>query len=205
MTSPGALGGVGLGASLAGGLVSAFGAQQTGAAQQQMFNYQAAVAQINSKIDLQNSDYAINQGEQQATQYGMKEAQQFGQIRAAQGASNIDVNSGSNAQVQSSERAVAGIDTATIRSNAAKVAYDYDVKSTMDLNQSTLDTMAGINAKTAGDINATASILGTVGSVATKWQQGNTSGLFGSGTISGLGGGGNYSGTPGAVNTGGLY
>jgi hypothetical protein len=196
MTSPSALGGVGLGASLAGGLVSAYGAQQSGAAQQQMFNYQAAVAQINSKIDLQNSDYAINQGEQQATQYGMKEAQQFGAIRTAQGASNIDVNSGSNAQVQSSERAVGAIDTTTIRSNAAKVAYDYDVKSTMDLNQSTLDTMAGINAKTAGDINATASLLGTAGSVATKWQQGNTSGLFGSGNIGTFTNGGNDGAPP---------
>ena len=184
--------GVGLASSLAGGLVGAAGAASSGTAQQQMYNYQGAVAQINSKIDLQNADYAINQGEQQATQYGMKEAQQFGQIRASQGASNIDVNSGSNAQVQSSERAVGAIDTTTIRSNAAKVAFDYDTKSTMDLNQSTLDTMAGINAKTAGDINATSSILGTVGSVATKWQQANTAGLFGGG-----GGGGGGSGNTG--------
>ena len=196
MAAPSALGGIGLGASLAGGLVSAFGAAQQGTAQQQMYNYQSAVAQINSKIDLQNSDYAINQGEQQATQYGMKEAQQFGQIRAAQGASNIDVNSGSNAQVQSSEREVGAIDTTTIRSNAAKTAYDYDVKSTMDLNQSTLDTMAGINAKTAGNINATSSLLGAAGSVATKWQQGSTSGLFGSGNIGTFTNGGNDGAAP---------
>jgi hypothetical protein len=189
------IGGTGLATSLVGGLIGAFGAEKTGQAQQQMFNYQAAVAQINSKIDLQNRDYAINQGEQQSAIYGMKEAQTFGQIRASQGASNIDVNSGSSAAVQSSERAVGAIDTTTIRSNAAKVAFDYQTKSTMDLNQSTLDTMAGINAKTAGDINATASILGTAGSVATKWMQGSTAGLFGSGTISGGGGSGMGGGT----------
>jgi hypothetical protein len=195
MTSPTAIGGIGLATSFVGGLLSAGGAEKTGQAQQQMFNYQAAVAQINSKIDLQNRDYAINQGEQQSAIYGMKEAQTFGQIRASQGASNIDVNSGSSAAVQSSERAVGAIDTTTIRSNAAKVAFDYQTKSTMDLNQSTLDTMAGINAKTAGDINATASILGTAGSVATKWMQGSTAGLFGSGTISGGGGSGMGGGT----------
>jgi hypothetical protein len=166
--------------SLAGGLLSAYGSEKSGQATQQMYNYKAGVAQINSQIDLQNADYAVNQGEQQSLAYGMKESQQIGQTRAVQGASNIDVNSGSNAAVQSSEKAVGAIDTTTIRSNAAKVAYDYDTKSTMDLNQSTLDTMAGINAKTAGDISATASILGTAGSVASKWQQGKTSGMFGS-------------------------
>ena len=100
------------------------------------------------------------------------------------------------AQVQASEKEVGAIDTTTIRSNAAKVAFDYQTKSTMDLNQATLDTMAGINAKTAGDINAASSVLGTVGSVATKWGAGKSAGLFGSGTINAnpLFGGGSPSG-----------
>ena len=179
-----AIGGVGLGATLAGGMLSAYGAEKTGAAQQQMYNYQAAVAKINSQIDKQNAEYAIDQGEKQAAIYGAKEAQTFGAIRAAQGASNIDVNSGSAARVQASEKLVGGIDTTQIRSNAAKVAFDYDVKSTMDLNQATLDTMAGINAKTAGDINMAASILGTVGSVSSKWMQGKTVGMFADPSVS---------------------
>lgn len=178
MTQPAGLGGAGLGFSLAGGILSAFGAEKSGQAQQQMYNYQAGVAQINAQIDKQNADYALNQGEQQAIQYGMKEREQFGQIRASQGASNIDVNSGSAARVQSSDRAVGAIDTTQIRSNAAKVAYDYDVKSTMDLNQATLDTMAGVNAKTSGDISAMSSVLGTVGSVSSKWLQGRQVGMF---------------------------
>jgi hypothetical protein len=180
MTSPSAIGGVGAGASLAGGLLSAFGAEKAGQATQQMDNYKAAVAQINSKIDLQNADYAVNQGEQQSLTYGLKEAQTMGTIRTSEAASGIDVNSGSASQVQASQRTIAGIDTTTIRSNAAKVAFDYDTKSVMDLNDSTLDTMAGINAKTAGDINAASSIIGTVGSVSSKWLSGKQSGLFGS-------------------------
>ena len=67
---------------------------------------------------------------------------------------------------------------ADIRSNAAKVAFDYDTKSVMDLNQATLDTMAGANAKTAGEISAASSILGTVGSVSSKRLQGNQAGLW---------------------------
>jgi hypothetical protein len=173
------IGGVGLGASLAGGLLSAFGAKKSGESQQQMYDYQAQVARINSQIDLQNRDYALNQGEIQASQYGMKAAQTFGAIRAAQGASNLDVNSGSAALVQGSERRVASIDMTQIRSNAAKVAYDYSTKSAMDLNQSTLDTMAGVNARTAGNISAASSILGTAGSVSSKWLQGKQAGLWG--------------------------
>lgn len=175
---------IGMGASLAGGLLSAFGAEKQGAAQQAMYNYQAQVARINSQIDLQNADYVRNQGGQQSVIAGLRGAQQFGGIVAAQGASNIDVSSGSAARVQQSQRTITGMDVTQIRSNAAKTAYDYDVKSTMDLNQATLDVMAGQNAKLAGDINAASSILGTIGSVSSKWLQGSKAGLFGAGVFS---------------------
>lgn len=173
------VGGLGLGASLAGGLLSAFGANQAGQRQQQMYDYQAQVAKINADIDKQNAAYARNKGEIEATQYGMKAAQQRGQIISAQAASGLDVNSGSAKQVQASQRTITGMDMTQIRSNAAKVAYDYDTKSVMDLNQATLDTMAGENAAKAGQINAFASVLGTVGSVSSKWMQGNQQGMWG--------------------------
>ena len=79
-----AMGVIGLGASLAGGILGAEGAKTTAADQQKMYNYQAGVAKINSQIDLQNADYARNQGEIQATQFGLKEAQQ--EARSAENA-----------------------------------------------------------------------------------------------------------------------
>jgi len=176
-----AMGVIGMGATLAGGVLGAQGATQEAAATQKMYNYQAGVARINSQIDLQNAEYARNQGEVQAQQYGQKAAQQFGAIRTTQAASGIDVNSGTPAQVQASQRQITTTDLGTIRANAAKTAYDYDVKSTMDLNQSTLDIMAGDNAIQAGKIKAQASILGSVASVASKWQQGSQMGIFGGG------------------------
>lgn len=175
-----ALGAVGIGATLAGGITSAIGAEKTATATQQSYNYQAGVAQLNSKIDLQNADYARSQGETQAEQYGLKAGQQQAAIRNTQAASGLDVNSGSATDVQRSQRTLTAIDTAQIRSNAAKTAYDYDVKSTADLNQSTLDVMAGNNAITAGNFQAASSILGSVGSVSSKWLQGTQSGMFGS-------------------------
>lgn len=174
-----AIASIGLGATLAGGLLSARAEKQSGEAQQQMYNYQAQVAKINSQIDLQNRDYAIDQGQREAEIAGMKGGQQFGAIRTAQGASGFDVNTGSAARVQDSQRKVTQMDLSQIRTNAAKTAYDFTVKSTMDTNQATLDTIAGQNAKIAGDIRSTASILGTIGSVSSKWLAGNTAGLWG--------------------------
>ncbi len=57
-----AMGAIGIGATIAGGVTSAIGAEKTASAQQASFNYQAGVAQINSTIDLQNADYARDQG-----------------------------------------------------------------------------------------------------------------------------------------------
>jgi len=174
-----AVGIIGMGASLAGGIMGAEGAQQTAAAQQQMYNYQAGVARINAQIDQQNREYALNVGEIQATQFGLKAAQQEGHIRSQQSASGFDVNSGSNLDIQTSQKKLDSMDMTQIRSNAAKTAYDFDVKATMDLNQSNLDVMAGQNAKAAGDINAMSSIIGSVGSVSSKWLQGSQTGMWG--------------------------
>lgn len=171
-------GAVGLGATLAGGMLSAAGNMQQGAAEQQMYNYRAQVARINADIDRQNAAWSRTKGEVEATQYGMKAAQQRGAIQVAQAASGLDVNSGSNKDVQNSQEKIKNMDLSTIRSNAAKVAYDYETKATMDENQASLDVMAGQNAKTAGNIKAFSSILGTVGTVSSKWQQGSSTGLW---------------------------
>lgn len=173
-----AVGAIGIGTSLAGGILGAVGAKKSAAAQQQMYDYQAGVAKVNAQIDRQNAEYSINYGEQQATQFGLKERQQEGQIKVAQAASNLDVNSGSAVDVQTSQRKLGQMDMTQIRSNAAKTAYDFNVKATMDENQATLDTMAGENARSAGNINAMSSILGSIGSVSSKWMQGSQMGMW---------------------------
>lgn len=188
-----AVGSVGVGASLAGGLLSAFGAASSGNAQKQMYDYQSQVATLNATIDKQNAEYASNQGEIQASQYGQKAAQQRGGIIAAQGASGIQVGTGSSADVVRSQKTITNLDLTQIRSNAAKTAYDFETKSAADTDQATLDTMAGENAQKAGYIGAASSILGTVGSVSSKWLQGNTAGLWGGSS----GGGGVVLGSPG--------
>lgn len=180
MASPAAVGGVGIGATGAGSLLSAFGAYKQGQSTSAMYGYQAGMATLNSKIALQNADYASQQGEQQAVIEGRKGAQQLGAIKANQGASGLDVNSGSTVQVQQSQRQTTQLDTQQIRSNAAKTAYDFQTQSAEDVAQAGMYTAAASNANTAGDIGALTSLVGGAASISSKWLAGTQSGMFGS-------------------------
>ena len=171
---------ISLAASAAGGGVSAFGALEQGKSQAAMYNYQAGVANLNSQIAKQNADYAVASGEVQAQESGMRTRQQVGGIIAQQGAGGLAIGGGSNARVVSSQQQVGQEDQALIRSNAARTAYGYEVQGVQDTAQAALDTTAATNAKTAGDISAFGSILGTAGSVSSKWLQASQSGAFGS-------------------------
>ena len=87
--TPASIGALGLGASAGGSILSAFGASQTGKAQQQMLQYQAGISQLQKQIALQNRDYALGVGEQEALSYGLRARDTMGKIKAAQGASGF--------------------------------------------------------------------------------------------------------------------
>jgi hypothetical protein len=109
----------------------------------------------------------------------MKASQQRGAIITTQAASGLDVNTGSAKQVRESQQKITTMDNAQIRANAAKIAYDYETKAGMDENQATLDEMSGKQAKEASKFKMLESVIGTVSGVASKWQQGKTTGLWG--------------------------
>jgi hypothetical protein len=161
----------GMFATAAGGIGKAISAISTGESQQQMFDYQAGIANLNAQIASQNSNYATQIGELQAADAGISGAQKMGQIKAAQGASGLDVNTGSAVDVRNSQALVTGQNIAAIRSNAAKTAYDYRVQGVGFGAEAQLDTFAGKNASEAGFINAGSSIIGTASSVSSEWLQ----------------------------------
>ena len=153
-----------------GALISAYGNYEAGQANKQQAQYQAGVASLNQTIAEQNAAYARYAGEVEAQTEGMKVRSQIAQTRAEQGAGGLDVSSGSNALVQKSEYDIGQQDIATIRSNAAKRAYGYQVAGVQYEAESTLDKYKGDQAETAGDINALASLIGGAGSVSSKWM-----------------------------------
>lgn len=186
MSDPSTLGQIGLGTSIAGGITQTAGALFSGGAQSSYYNYRAGISQLNAMIDLQNANYAKQAGEIKATQYGMAAQQRMGQIKAAQASSGIDVNSGSAVDVRKSQDVVSHMDQDMIRSNAAKVAYDYTNAAMGHMAEASANQSAAAMAKKAGYLNAASSIIGTAGSVAGKWYQGQSLGMFGSNGVIGL-------------------
>jgi hypothetical protein len=172
------IGMLGMGSSLMGGLTGALGSIMGGSSQSAMYKYQAGIATMNAKVAKQNAEYAIQSGESQSFQSGQKTRFQIGQQKTAQGASNLDVNSGSPSQVRDSQQAVGMVDQSTIRTNAGRKAYGFEVESAQDTAQAGADLAAAKNATTAGDIGAFSSIIGSAGSVSSKWLQGNQIGLW---------------------------
>jgi hypothetical protein len=148
--------------------------------------YQAGVAALNSQISQQNANYASQSGELQAAKYGVGARATEGHIVAGEAASGLDVKSGSAKSVQESQHTVSTMDMDTIRMNATKTAYDYEVQANQFKSQAAMDVAGSQNIQKATQLNVASSLVGGAGSVAQKWLQGNQMGLF-SGASSTLG------------------
>lgn len=168
---------ISMGATAGGGILGAFGAEQQGAAQAQMYQYKAGVALLNKQIDTQNASWAKEAGDTQSEIAGLRGGQQIASTKVSQAAGGADVNSGTNVQVRADQGAATQFDQNIIRWNAAKTEYSYNAKATMDQAEANLDIASADNAKSAADISALGSILGATSSVASKWSQGKTIGI----------------------------
>jgi|SRR5215472_1205083 len=169
---------IGMGATMLGSAVGAFGNWYGGQAQGAMQDYRAAVALMNKKVAEDNARYALSAGEIEAEQAGMKARFQIGEAKAVQGASGLDVNSGSNARVREGMWQVAQQDMGIIRTNAAKTAYGYQVEAASQQAQSQLDRYAANYDRTAGTISAFGSLLGGAGKVSSQWMSASRAGVF---------------------------
>lgn len=181
MADPVTLGTIGLASSGASGALGVFSSLMGGGAKADAYKYQSSMAWQNAAIAKQNQKYALDVGEQQAEKQGIAGAAQAGQIKAGQAASGVDVNTGSAKEVQTSQHLVSQMDLNTIREKAAKTAYDFSVQATNYENQAKGYSKAANNAKTEGVLGAVSSFIGTVGSVSSKWLQGNQLGMWGNG------------------------
>lgn len=151
--------------------VTAYGEVQSSEATSAADKYTAQIAANNAIIATQSANYAGAAGTAQAEQAGLQSRAKLGAIVANEGASGVDINSGSNLQVQSSARQLGELNAITIRSNAARTAYGYQVQGANDTAQSNLDTFSAGQAETAGDIGATSSVIGGLGSAASNYAK----------------------------------
>ena len=183
MADPITLGISSMAASGASGAAGIFSSLFGGSAKADAYKYQSSMAWQNAAIAKQNQKYALDIGEQQAEKAGIAGAAQAGQIKAAQAASGLDVGGGSAKAVQESQHLVSQMDLNQIREKAAKTAYDFSVQAVNYENQAKGYNKAASNARTEGVLGAVSSFIGSAGSVASKWMQGQQLGLWGKGDL----------------------
>lgn len=149
---------------LVGGATNAYGQMQQASANAATQNYNAQVADNNSAIATQEAAWAGEEGDQAASNSELATRSKVGGIIANQGASGVEVGSGSFQDVQKSASEVGMLDAMTIRSNAARQAYGYQVQATSETGQAALDRYAAKNDLEAGKIKSAGTILGSAGS-----------------------------------------
>lgn len=156
--------------SLVGGIVGMAGAMSAGSSQQSLYDYQAAVAQVQEQEAEQAAWYQYSAGEAQANEQGLQGQQQLGQIKAAQGASGLQVGgsgsqawgSSSSTDVQASAIEMNMLNELTIRNNAQWNGYQELVAANDYSNQANLDIYAGEVAKSASEVQGLSSLIGGI-------------------------------------------
>lgn len=178
---------VGAASAVAGAATTAVGQFQAADAASSSAKYNAQIAANNATIATQNASYAARAGTAQAEQAQLQSRAKVGSIVANQAASGINVNSGSALDVQSSADKLGELNAITVKSNAARQAYGYQTQSTSFSSQSQLDQHQSGADITAGDIGATGTVLGGIGSAGSNYAK----------FVNAGGGGNNISGNDG--------
>lgn len=196
---PATMGAMAIGSSVVSGALGIAGAKSSADASSDSFNFKAGIAKLNADIAKQNAAWSLNSGGIKAANYGLKAGQDIAETKVVQAASGLDVNSGSKEAVRDTQSDVAKYDQNLIRADAAHTAHGYEVKAASDTLEAEMDRVSAVNAQKAGKLAILSSVIGTGTSVASKWTQGNTIGMFvgsGGGPIGTFDNGGNSGGTP---------
>jgi hypothetical protein len=155
----------GAGVNYMGSQTAAAGQRAAGQAQATTYEYQAEVAANNALIAKQNAAWTMAAGDVAASNKGLQTRAAVGTQKVQQGAAGIDVNTGSAATVRAGTESMGLLDAMTIRSNASRAAYGYDVKATSETAQAKLDRMAAGNAVTGANLQAQGTETAGVGSL----------------------------------------
>lgn len=129
-------------AQLIGGTASAANGYAQRGAYLQQGSFQRQIANQNSQLaNLQAAD-AIQRGNIMAVRENQKAAALVGAQRASMGSQGVDVNTGSTAQIQADTAGLSAIDQLTIKNNAAREAWGYNVQALQSSAQGKMDYLA---------------------------------------------------------------
>lgn len=146
--------GLAVASGIGGTVAGAVGNYQQGKSQQAMYNYQAQIDRNNAEISKQNAALERQAGIEEARLQRIKTLQTIGAQKTAFAANNLDFTGGTPLDVISDTAQFGELDALMIEYNSEKKALAYEQQSNNLYNQSSLNSIAGRNARTSGMINS---------------------------------------------------
>ncbi len=160
----------GLALSALGTLAAVQGQRQQAKAAEQSAQFNAQVARNNAITARQQAGTTQQVGKVEAAKVALRARQEAGLRRTTGAGRGALVSGESEAQAAEDIRNVAGVDVATIRSNAARESLGFITQGANFDAQGGLILAEGSNRASALNAQASASLLTGAGSVATKWN-----------------------------------
>lgn len=145
-----------IGSAVMGGVSSI----QQGNAAAASARYNAQVSEMNAKIMDQNARDALERGKMEEQQKRFEIAALTGRQRAAMAANGVDLSFGSPLDTIVDTAMLGELDALTIRSNAAREAYDYKVAGANGRADAALSRSSARSAQTGGYLSAFGTVLG---------------------------------------------
>ncbi|MCC6863277.1 MAG: hypothetical protein IT544_00510 [Rhodobacteraceae bacterium] len=133
---------------------------QAGNAEAAASRYKAQVAEINAKMADRAARDAIERGQIEEQNKRRETAAIMGRQQAAMAANGVDLTFGSPLDTIVDTAMMGEIDALTIRRNAAREAYDYDVQGVNYHADASLSQTNAENAQSAGVMNPLGTVLG---------------------------------------------
>ncbi len=147
--------------------MQAMGAYSSSQAQKAGMKYQAQIAANNATIAQEQASIAIQDGQRQEQTQDLKTGQIYGAQRAAMAANGVDLGEGSANEVLTTTKFMGNRDALTIRDNAMRQAWGYDVQSQNFLDSSAADKAVGDSINPM--MSAATSLLGSAASASSTW------------------------------------
>jgi hypothetical protein len=152
--------------------ISAYGAirqarasKKAGEAQQDAAESQAGLADYNAAVAEVQAKDAITRGAEDEHRFRSSIRTLIGSQRAAFAASNVDVSFGSAVDVQADAAELGELDALTIRNNAAREAWGYNVQADDLRKRAEIARKEGVYFEQQGRAAATGAYIGAAGTI----------------------------------------
>ena len=175
----GPLAAVSLASSVFGTVQKAAGERNVAAAQEQNARFREAVARNNAIRANQAAEDARNRGEASARLQQQRTRQLIGKQRAIFAANGIVVDQDSALDTTEDTAQIGAMDAEQIRRNAERDALNFETQGENFVSEANLSSFEARSSRRAGRTDSFNTVLGGIGSVASKWKAFSDEGIFG--------------------------